>query len=213
MKKIIGIIAVIIIIIVAISAVKNNEQRKKTTEQINDIQRTAQTQESNVLSDGSYDINTNDSQLRWTGRTALKSHYGTIDFTEGEIDINNGNIQGEMTLDMNTIASEAGDGLDSHLKNEDFFDIVNYPESNIVINSFENGNLNIDLTIKEITNTIQVPVLVSQESETVTINGITEIDRTLWGIEYSSGSVFNDLGDRAINDNLEIEFDLVGVKK
>lgn len=209
MKKIIGVIVVVVLIVLAILVFKNNQQKKEVQEFRNQIQETAQQSELTTLVDNSYQININESQLRWTGRTALKSHYGTIDIVDGTIDIKNEALQGIVTLNMNTITSEVGDGLDSHLKNEDFFDVINHPESVIAINRYENGILDIDLTIKQITNTIQIPALVSQEGEILTINGKAEIDRTLWGIEYSSGSIFDDLGDSAINDNFEIEFDLV----
>jgi hypothetical protein len=36
-----------------------------------------------------------------------------------------------------------------------------------------------------------------------------EVDRTKYGIEYNSGSIFDGLGDRVIYDNFELAVNLV----
>ena len=38
------------------------------------------------------------------------------------------------------------------------------------------------------------------------------IDRTKWGIEYKSGNVFKDLGDKIIYDDIEFDIFLVSQK-
>ena len=38
------------------------------------------------------------------------------------------------------------------------------------------------------------------------------IDRTKWGVNYGSKSVFDDLGDKFINDDIELKI-LVSAKK
>ena len=40
-------------------------------------------------------------------------------------------------------------------------------------------------------------------------NAEFSIDRTRWGIEYSSGTIFAELGDKAIRDNIDYRLELV----
>jgi hypothetical protein len=44
--------------------------------------------------------------------------------------------------------------------------------------------------------------------ELVSAKATFEIDRTEWDIKYGSGKFFKDLGDKVINDNFQISFDL-----
>ena len=39
--------------------------------------------------------------------------------------------------------------------------------------------------------------------------GIVDIDRTLFGITYGSGTFFEDLADRAIDDNFTLKFKII----
>ena len=38
------------------------------------------------------------------------------------------------------------------------------------------------------------------------------IDRTKWGVEYKSGNIFKDLGDKIIYDDIEFDIFLVSEK-
>ena len=38
------------------------------------------------------------------------------------------------------------------------------------------------------------------------------IDRTKWGVEYKSGNIFKDLGDKIIYDDIEFDIFLVSQK-
>lgn len=160
------------------------------------------------LDDGVYSIDLKNSQLLWSGRTAVKSHDGTVDIAKGSLKILNENTTGNLVFDMATINSDAGAGLDNHLKNEDFFDVETYPTASLVINNYSEGFFDAELTIKDKTINILVPVLINQKDEILIVSGKMEIDRTLWGIEYNSGSFFAGLGDRAISDSIGIEFEI-----
>jgi len=95
--------------------------------------------------------------------------------------------------------------LNGHLKSEDFFGTEKYTTSKLVFKKIAakaNGvyTVTADLTIKDVT----APVTFD-----ITVNGNTakaalKIDRTKYGIKYGSGSFFDNLGDKTINDEFEL---------
>ncbi len=136
-------------------------------------------------------------------------HYGTVAIKNGSAVYEEGElVSAEATIDMTTIASEAGGGLDGHLKNEDFFDVANHPEAMIAITSTsksdEGMTATADLTIKGITNEITFPIVADGERYTANFS----IDRTLWDIKYGSAKFFDDLKDKAIKDMIDFEVNI-----
>jgi polyisoprenoid-binding protein YceI len=71
-----------------------------------------------------------------------------------------------------------------------------------------------DLTIKGITKPVTLPAMVKKENGVYTATGKTKINRTHWDIKFNSGSFFDPkkLGDKLINDDIEIEVSLRTVK-
>ena len=59
----------------------------------------------------------------------FKKFTGSFDIKDGEPE------SGEFTIDMNSTWSDA-DKLTKHLKNSDFFDVENYPETKFVATAF-----------------------------------------------------------------------------
>ena len=100
--------------------------------------------------------------------------------------------------------------MEGHLKSEDFFSIDNFTTSTLVFKSIASkGNntylINADLTIKGITNTIQFDLVVNGKKATAALN----VNRTKYDIKYGSGSYFDDLGDKTIYDDFELNVVLV----
>ena len=126
---------------------------------------------------------------------------------------------GDFEIDMNQmtvtdISGKSAQGLIDHLKNEDFFNVPEFPTSTFVITGSEKKDdffsITGDLTIKDITNPVTFDMeILPTDSETITATATFEIDRTLWDVQYSSGKFFKDLGDKIINDNMEIKLDLI----
>ncbi len=109
--------------------------------------------------------------------------------------------------------------LVGHLKSEDFFDVNTYPETRFTIKSVQrekskNGNYMVtgDLTIRGKINSESFPVLISTENNKLTAKGIVIFDRTKYDVRYGSGSFFDDLGDKMIHNDIQIEVDLVAFK-
>ncbi|HUP57575.1 MAG TPA: YceI family protein, partial [Bdellovibrionota bacterium] len=64
------------------------------------------------------------------------------------------------------------------------------------------------LTIKGHTEEVTFPAKVSVEDKKATAHGKVKVDRTKYNIRYGSGKFFDNLGDKMINDDFEIELDL-----
>lgn len=218
-KIILGVIIFSVLIVGGIFTFKptpKNEPGNKTTKnietnnQISDI-------DSNLLADN-YTLNTEKSIINWKAERIIgNKHYGTVIFKNGFINLTeDGNISGEFVADMTSLLSLDASGkmkemLENHLKSTDFFDTTNFPEAKFVITNSEKQADNKylitgDMTIKNITNEIQVPVELSQENNTPKATTEFYIDRTLWDIHYDSGKFFATIGDKAIRD--EIQFNI-----
>jgi polyisoprenoid-binding protein YceI len=75
--------------------------------------------------------------------------------------------------------------------------------------SYVKGNL----TIKEKTNGVEFPATVTMDENTITLTSEQfEIDRTKWDINFKSKSVFDDLKDNFISDEMKITVMLVANK-
>jgi len=114
-----------------------------------------------------------------------------------------------ITIDMNSISSDTGPGLDEHLKNEDFFDVQRYPEAFFAISELTQDSIKGDLTIKDIAKEVVFPLSIISTDSQVALSAETSINRTDWGITYNSSNFFADLGDRVIEDFIDIEFAII----
>ncbi|MAW21795.1 MAG: lipid-binding protein [Flavobacteriales bacterium] len=158
------------------------------------------------------------STVKWIGSKINESHEGTVNIQKGMLHINHGVlVGGQMSIDMNSITTTDIENekyrakLDSHLKDADFFNVKEFPSAVITIKKVIKGLGNTyeifaDLTIKEITHSINFKADVYIKGLNYKASANIKIDRTKWDIKYKSASFFKDLGDRLIRD--EIEFDI-----
>ena len=165
-----------------------------------------------------YFIDTEKSNVIWIGRKVSGEHHGVISIKGGYVDIEKKSIVGgEIVIDMKSIevvdmSDKYNRKLEKHLKNSDFFDVDLFPESTFKIKknheliTDENILFEGDLTIKDTTIISSIPSKISLEDNIVKAIGIVDIDRTLYGITYGSGTFFEDLTDRAIDDNFTLKF-------
>ena len=69
-----------------------------------------------------------------------------------------------------------------------------------------------NLTMLSISQNISFPVQVTSQDSMVQVKSETfTIDRTKWGINYGSKSIFDNLGDKFIDDDMEITIDVTAV--
>jgi polyisoprenoid-binding protein YceI len=150
--------------------------------------------------------------IQWKGSKVLSAHYGNINFKSGSLIFKDNKLAGgNFVVDMTSIVCtdlEAGKGkekLEKHLKNEDFFDVENHQTSTLVfkkIKTLENNlyEVTADLTIKGITQSVTFSINVASTKG----GGQLVFDRTKFDIKYGSGSFFDNLGDRAISNDIEL---------
>ena len=168
-------------------------------------------------------VNSENSTIKWIGSKVAESHEGTINIQKGVLDIKHGVlVGGQISIDMSTIVNTDMEGrmkqrLEWHLKNEDFFNVAEFPTSTITVTNAvkDEGNtykVVADLTIKGITHPISFDADVNVNGLNFLAAAKIKIDRTKWDIKYNSGNFFKDLGDKLILDEIEFEVFLLSVK-
>lgn len=175
----------------------------------------------NAEKTSSYEIDTKESKVIWTaGKITGAKHTGHISIASGTIEVKGKSVSSaNLNIDLNTIVNtdieneEYNKKLVGHLKSEDFFSAEKYPLANFKITSVKKANGSEytvvgKLSIKGITNEISFPAKINVSGGKVTAYGTAIIDRTKWNIKYGSASFFKGLGDKTINDEFEIKFEL-----
>ncbi|WP_411894677.1 YceI family protein [Winogradskyella sp. A2] len=172
-----------------------------------------------------FNASTENSMIEWKGFKPTGSHNGTIAISEGSVSVNNGTVEsGDFTIDMGSIvvtdipAEEEGNAkLRGHLTSDDFFDVEKFPTAKFEVTGISTVEgktmLSGNLTMKEKTNNISIPVTTSIEGDTMKLTSETfTIDRSKWNVQYGSKSFFDNLGDKFINDDIELKVTLVASK-
>lgn len=174
-------------------------------------------------------VNTADSKVNWIGKRPTGEHSGYVKLSSGEILMKKKEIKGgSFVIDLNTITNtdlkdEGMKGkLVGHLKSPDFFDVAKYPTARFVITKVTKApgttagapkathTIEGDLTIKGITKKIRFDASINELNGKVTAStALFTIDRTLWGVNYQSKSVFAELKDQFIYDDMTLSIDLV----
>lgn len=175
------------------------------------------------LQDGTYRIDPEASVLEWTGRNINNRHIGRIPVRDGHITINDGSLrQGSVSLDMAGLTDldlqdpNYRQMLEKHLKSDDFFDVARYPVATMLLLGWEtipgatpgtpDHQVLGQLTIKNVTRTISVPVTVApQQDGSIKAQAAFGIDRTEWNVNYGSGRLFEKLGMHLVHDRIDIE--------
>ena len=177
---------------------------------------------STYLDKGSYDIINTESELKWIGKElSTDTHTGTLALKKGKIDVNaNGVIHGEVEIDMTTITvsdmqGKWGKKLEGHLKSSDFFGVEKYPNAFITFQSDENPiknnqiNLTGELTIKDITHPITFTAELLDIKPSIIAKANLSFDRSKYDVRFRSGKFFENLGDKLILDDIEVDVLLV----
>lgn len=164
------------------------------------------------------------SKVEWLGKKVTGQHNGTIQIKEGTAQVKGTQLTGgTFVMDMTSITdadlTDAGYNakLVGHLKSEDFFSVEKNPTSTFVIKSVtplkadEKGNnvtVTGDLTIKGITNPVTFPAKVTVDKGTLTAAGTAVVNRAKYDIRYGSKSFFESIGDKAIDDDFTMTFNV-----
>jgi len=176
-----------------------------------------------------YRVDPGQSVITWKGSKPLGTHNGRVMLESGSFSVVGEEIKaGTFKIDMTSIEDldlegENKQDLEAHLKGTvegkegDFFNVNKYPHSTFELTSIrdENGKTLMagNLTIKDKTNNIEFPITINMEAESIRLKSEPfSIDRTKWDVNYGSKTVFDNLGDKFIDDEMELMVILVANK-
>ena len=165
-------------------------------------------------------VDVSSSTITWKGYKPTGSHNGTIMLQSGTLEMDGEDLAGgSFTVDMSSIKDTDGSGrLEGHLKSKDFFEVEIFTTSTFVItnvDSGEDGNFIItgEMTIKGITKEISFSAEVSETDTAVTLSSaVFQINRADYNIKYKSKTFFNNLKDKFVNDEFDLQVSLVAKK-
>ncbi|MFD2824198.1 YceI family protein [Lacinutrix iliipiscaria] len=177
-----------------------------------------------------YNVKVSESVIAWKGFKPTGTHSGSINIDNGVFHMENGDLKsGTFLIDMNSIVCEDLNGemkakLEAHLKGSaegeegEFFNVAKFPTAAFEVTGTQPDKdgrvlLSGNLTLKDIKNNITFPAQITTEGDMVMIDSDAfTIDRTKWEINYGSKSVFDNLGDKFINDEIELKIAIKGRK-
>lgn len=162
-----------------------------------------------------------ESTINWKGAKPTGEHTGTIAIESGVVSLKDGKVDsGNFLIDMNsiTVTDLEGDqkaNLEAHLKGtvegkeDHFFNTKEHPTAYFEVTGTETKEgktyLQGNLAIKGTKKNISFPISVTENGDSLTVTSETfTIDRTEWNVNYGSKSVFDNLGDKFVNDEIEL---------
>lgn len=166
-------------------------------------------------------INKSESQVIWKASKVTGSHWGYVPIKNASLDYSSGKITtGSFEMDMVNLTVEdltdpkSKGGLTTHLKSDDFFSVEKFNTATFKITNASSSNgtdytISGNLTIKGITQPISFPAKVSVSGKTLTATGQITFDRTKFDIKFRSGNYFEDLADKLIYDEVNLDIKLV----
>ncbi|MEO6903218.1 MAG: YceI family protein [Bacteroidia bacterium] len=177
-----------------------------------------------VFKENTYNLDSKSTSAIWVGKKVTGEHTGTINISKGMIMGNGKTITGgNFEFDMNSITcTDLTDPaynakLITHLKSEDFFSVEKNPSVKFVLNkatlkSENDYEVKGNLTIKGITHEISFPAKIKMDEKKIVTIAKIMVDRTKYDIKYGSANFFKSIGDKAINDEFELNINLVANK-
>jgi len=167
-------------------------------------------------------INLEQSLVYWKGTKAIGGgHQGTVKFSDGVLNYENNVFKnGKFSIDMTTIAcsdikdEDSNADLVGHLMSDDFFSVNQFPQATVeILKAVQIGenkyNCAALVQIKEAKKKIEFEVESQTKDSKHILLGKLKIDRTEFGVVYNSSNFFKSLGDKVINDDIMIKFEII----
>ena len=160
------------------------------------------------------------SKVEWVAEKVTGGHNGYVSVKSGSVLMDHGKIaKASFSIDMTSITNvdieseKYREKLIDHLKSEDFFEVDKHPEVTFKMirsNTLGKNKYNVlaELTIKGNKNVISFPLELTQSGSELNCKGTFKFDRTKYDIIYGSGTFFDNLGDKAIDNEVVVNFDL-----
>lgn len=168
-----------------------------------------------------FKVDNETSKLTWAAKKATGDHNGQVKVSNGNFAVESNTLKGgSFDIDLNTITDAdvtdqaSNEKLVSTLKSETFFNTEKFPKANFVITSVTKAGANQyavkgNLTIKGITNEVAFPATVAVNGKKLAATAKITIDRTKYDIKFRSKNFFENLGDKVIYDDFDINVALV----
>lgn len=166
------------------------------------------------------------STVGWVGKKVTGQHNGTVQFKEGTVLVRGNQVTGgTFVVDMTSVKVEDLTDADTngklvgHLRSDDFFSVEKHPTATLKITSLapikgagtndNNATVTGDLTIKGITRPITFPAKIGVKDGKAAASGTAVVDRTKYDIRYGSKSFFASIGDKAIDNDFTLSFNVI----
>ena len=159
-----------------------------------------------------------DNNIAWLGTGVGKHHYGTAKIAKNTVRMEDDTIVGEITVDLTTIGVSDLEGkwaerLVGHLKSPDFFNVTENQYAVIRVAKSERMNDDLFKVVADVEfNGKRNPVEFTAEWDGSRYSGNITFNRLDWDLRYGSPSLFADLGDKAIGDNVHVAFNFSAPK-
>nr|WP_295930683.1 YceI family protein [uncultured Dyadobacter sp.] len=169
-------------------------------------------------------IDTKASSIVWGAKKVTGTHAGTVPLESGTLIVDNDKLKGgSFVADIKSLVvtdvtdKDMNGKLTNHLKSDDFFSVEKHPQAKLVISSVTPkaaGSYEVagKLTIKGITQDVKFPATLKSDGKKVTANAKVAIDRTKYDIKFRSTNFFENLGDKAIDNDFTLDVSLVANK-
>ncbi|WP_439559153.1 YceI family protein [Dyadobacter sp.] len=169
-------------------------------------------------------VDTKSSSVTWGAKKVTGTHAGTVPLESGSLIVDGDKLKGgSFVADIkNLVVTDITDKdmngkLTGHLKSDDFFSVEKHPQAKLVISSVTPKGANAydvtgKLTIKGITEEVKFPATVKADAKKLTANAKVTIDRTKYDIKFRSSNFFENLGDKAIDNDFTLDVNLVANK-
>jgi polyisoprenoid-binding protein YceI len=163
------------------------------------------------------------SSIAYLAKKVTGKHEGAVKLLSGSLTLDGETIKtGSFEADMTSITctdltGEWNDKFIGHLKSDDFFSTDKFPKATLEITEGKKDAKGVyqvkgNLTIKGITKPIAFPATIAKAGNTLTATSTIVVDRTLYDIRYGSKSFFDNLGDKAIDNDFTLTVNLVATK-
>jgi polyisoprenoid-binding protein YceI len=172
-----------------------------------------------LLSQDTYTITQESKTLIWGGKAAVGGYApeGTLQVKNATITYVNNTISAiEITVDMTSLHQE-NKQLSGHLRAKDFFHVKKHKTAIFTLEEpieaiDENAILKGTMTIKDTSNKEQIKTIITMQGNNITMTFNHKIDRTIYGINYNSPSIFKSLKENVIADDFTLRGALVFTK-
>lgn len=173
-----------------------------------------------------YKLDIKNSKILWKApKTMGNRYYGFLLFNYGSLKYAPGGKpeSGSFGMDMNSISSTdhssamENQKVDAELKGDDFFQVAQYPSGTMVVKQIAPGDrpnvfmVKGDLTIKQVTNTIEFPAVIVKTGNMVKVTAELVINRGKWNIKPQPKNLdfLSAIKEKVIADEIPVALELV----